>query len=144
MKPTPEQVLNQSFVKLAMELGPALPPSYEQGSLTLIGLLLLMTAQEFNRAADVRVKENRAMRSIFVEAGRRANKEFADRLAAAAKGGDDDLTIAALDQRNADLKRLLIELHVDAEHAGDKSLELKILRFLQEAAAARQIQLPAM
>ena len=58
MKPTPELVLNHAFAKIAMEMGPALPPGYGQGSATITGVLLLMVAQEFNRAADIRAKEN--------------------------------------------------------------------------------------
>jgi hypothetical protein len=45
---------------------------------------------------------------------------------------------------NGELKRLLIELHTHAEQRGDRVLELRILRFLSEAAAARQVHLPAM
>ena len=57
---------------------------------------------------------------------------------------DEDLTIAGLDRANAELKRLLIELQTHAEQTGDRSLELRVLRFLSEAAAARQVFLPAM
>ena len=65
MKPTPDLVLNHAFAKVAMEMGPALPAGYGQGSATLTGVLLLMVSQEFNRAADIRAKENAAMTTSF-------------------------------------------------------------------------------
>lgn len=144
MKPTPELVLNLSFAKVAMEMGPALPAGYGQGSATLTGVLLLMVAQEFDRAADIRVKENRAMRSLFAHAAEGVGGEFAKRLRAAAEGRDGDLSVAVLDRANGELKTLLIELHAQAEREGDIALERRILRFLGEAAGVRQVFLPAM
>jgi hypothetical protein len=144
MKPTPELVLNLSFAKVAMEMGPALPAGYGQGSATLTGVLLLMVAQEFDRAADIRVKENRAMRTLFAHGAEGAGGDLAKRLRAAADGRDADLSVAVLDRVNGELKVLLIELHAQAERTGDVALERRILRLLGEAAGARQIFLPAM
>jgi hypothetical protein len=144
MKPTPELVLNLSFAKVAMEMGPALPAGYGQGSAMLTGVLLLMVAQEFDRAADIRVKENRAMRSLFAHAAESVGGDLAKRLRAAADGRDGDLSVAVLDRVNGELKTLLIELHAQAERTGDVALERRILRLLGEAAGARQVFLPAM
>lgn len=144
MKPSPEIVLNQSFAKIAMEMGPALPAGYGQGTATLTGVLLLMVAQEFDRAADIRVKENRAMRTLFAHAADGVEAPLAARLRAGAEGRDADLSVAVLDRVNGELKRLLIELHAHAEQTGDVALERRILRLLSEAATARQVFLPAM
>ncbi|MCE9651238.1 MAG: hypothetical protein K8R18_16585 [Parvibaculum sp.] len=144
MKPSPELVLNQAFAKIAMEMGPALPAGYGQGSATTTAVLLLMVAQEFGRAADVRARENRVMRALFSDAAKSVETALAAKLAAAAGVRDEDLTIATLDRVNGELKMLLIELHVWAEQKGERALELRILRFLSEAAAARQVFLPAM
>ena len=144
MKPSPELVLNQAFAKIAMEMGPALPAGYGQGSATITGVLLLMVAQEFDRAADIRVKENRAMRTLFAHAAESADVTLAARLRAAADGRDADLSVAVLDRVNGELKKVLIDLHAHAEKAGDIALERRILRFLSEAAAARQVFLPVM
>ena len=144
MKPTPELVLNHSFMKIAMEMGPTLPAGYGQGSATITGVLLLMVAQEFNRAADIRVKENTAMRALFADAAKNASAALASKLRAAAEGKDTDLNVAALDRSNGELKTVLIELQTHAEQSGDRALELRILKFLSEAAAARQVFLPAM
>jgi hypothetical protein len=143
MKPTPELVLSQAFAKIAMEMGPALPAGYGQGSATITGVLLLMVGQEFNRAAEVRVKENAAMRALFADAAKTGGA-LASRLSAAAQGKDTELSVDVLDRANGELKKLLIELQTHAEQAGDRALELRILKFLSEAASARQVFLPAM
>jgi len=144
MKPTPDLVLNHAFAKIAMEMGPALPPGYGQGSATLVGVLLLMVAQEFNRAADIRVKENAAMRALFGEAAGKGGVALSSRLKKAAGGADPDLNIATLDRTNVELKSLLIELHAQVEESGDKALGARILNLLRDAATARQVFLPAM
>ena len=144
MKPSPELVLNQAFAKIAMEMGPALPPGYGQGSATTTAVLLLMTAQEFDRAADIRARENRVMRALFSDAVKSVGGALGAKLSAVVGVRDEDLTVAGLDRVNGELKRLLIELQAHAEIAGDRSLELRILRFLSEASTARQVHLPAM
>lgn len=144
MKPSPELVLNQAFAKIAMEMGPALPPGYGQGSATTMAVLLLMVGQEFDRAAEIRAKENRVMRALFGDAGKGIDGALGAKLGAVVGVRDEDLTVSGLDRVNGDLKRLLIELQTHAEQKGDRALELRILRFLSEAAAARQVHLPAM
>lgn len=142
MKPSPDLVLNQAFAKIAMEMGPALPAGYGQGSATTTGVLLLLVAQEFNRAADIRAKENAAMRALFAEAA--VGGDLGARLKSAAGEREADLNIATLDKANAALKTLLIELHAHVERTGDGALEARIVRLLADAAAARQVFLPAM
>ena len=144
MKPSPELVLNQAFAKIAMEMGPALPPGYGQGSATTTAVLLLMVAQEFNRAADIRAKENRVMRALFADASKSVGGALGAKLNAVVGVRDEDLTVSGLDRANGELKQLLIELQTHAEQAGDRVLELRVLRFLSEAATARQVHLPAM
>jgi hypothetical protein len=144
MKPTPDLVLNHAFAKIAMEMGPALPPGYGQGSATLVGVLLLMVGQEFNRAADIRAKENAAMRALFGEAAATAGVALSSRLKKAAGETEPDLNVATLDRSNAALKALLTELHAQAEENGNTALQARILAFLRDAATARQVFLPAM
>jgi len=144
MKPTPELVLNQSFAKVAMEMGPALPAGYGQGSATLTGVLLLMVGQEFNRGAAVRLKENQAMRALFGECSAKYSGKLGVALKEAAAQGDPDITVAALDVSNAALKTTLIALQTAAEAAGDVALERRILGLLKEWADARMVYLPAM
>lgn len=144
MKPSPELILNQAFAKIAMEMGPALPPGYGQGSATTTAVLLLMVAQEFNRAASIRKAENDAMRLLFRESAGKTGGVLGERLKAAGDGEDSDITVAALDKSNAGLKTLLIELQIAAEDRNDTALEARIIRMMQAWAAARLVFLPAM
>ena len=142
MKPSPETILNQAFAKLAFEIGPALPAGYGQGSVTTTAGLLLMMAQEFNRAADIRAKENAAMRTLFGDAAKLVGAVLGDKLHEAAASKDADLTIAALDQGNGALKTLLIALQTHVEDAKLRPLESRIATMLQDFATARQIFFP--
>ncbi len=144
MKPSPELVLNHAFAKIAMEMGPALPPGYGQGSATTTGVLLLMVAQEFNRAAAIRKAENDDMRQLFADVAAQMPQPLSTALRTAASGEDRDLTVSVLDASNTALKRLLIDLHVAAEVAGDRALDHRIVRMMQGWAARRQVVLPAM
>jgi hypothetical protein len=144
MKPTPEVVLNNGFAKIVFEMGPALPPGYGQGSASLVGIHLLLLAQEFNRAADVRVQENAAMRALFADVVPRFHGSLGTRLSDACKRIDSDLKISALDENNTFLKNLLIDLHAYVEKVGDRPLAQRILLLLSEFASARQVFLPAM
>jgi len=144
MKPSPELILNQAFAKIAMEMGPALPPGYGQGSATTTAVLLLMVAQEFNRAASIRKTENDAMRLLFTETAGKTGGALGDRLKAAGEGEDCDITVSALDKSNVSLKTLLIELQTAAEDRQDSALEARIIRMMQGWAAARLVFLPAM
>lgn len=144
MKPSPEMILNQAFAKLAMEIGPALPAGYSQGSVTTTAVLLLMTGQEFNRAADVRVKENAAMRALFAEQASAVGGELGARMRAEADTRDADLTVATLDKANATLKTTLIALQTHAEEARLVPLQKRLAAMLQSFATGRQIFLPAL
>ena len=144
MKPSPELVLNHAFAKIAMEMGPALPPGYGQGSATTTGVLLLMVAQEFNRAAAIRKAENDAMRSLFAEVSTRIPAPLSDTLRMAAGGQDQDLLVSALDATNAALKKVLVELHAVADATKDMELDHRIVRLMQTWAERRQVLLPAM
>jgi hypothetical protein len=141
MKPEPATVLNNTAMKLLFELGPAIPPGYSQGSVTTLGVLLIMVAQEQGRAVDLRVAENRAMRALFARA-QKFDLEFGAELADAATASNEPLELADLDRENARLKALLIRLQSHCEETGD-ALQSDILDHLAAAAARRLIVLPA-
>lgn len=141
MKPEPVTVLNNTAMKLLFEVGPAMPPGYSQGSVTTLGVLLIMVAQEQGRAVDLRVTENRAMRAIFAKA-QKLDLEFGAELADAAMFTAEPLELADLDQENGRLKALLIRLHTRLESLDDP-LQFEILDHLAASAARRLIVLPA-
>jgi hypothetical protein len=141
MKPEPATILNNTATKLLFEIGPALPAGYSQGSVTTLGVLLIMVAQEQGRAVDLRVSENIAMRAIFARA-QKLDLEFGAELADAAARGAEPLELADLDRENSQLKALLIRLHARLEDLNDP-LQFDILDHLAAAAARRRIVLPA-
>jgi hypothetical protein len=128
-------------MKLLFELGPAMPPGYSQGSVTTLGVLLIMVAQEQGRAVDLRVAENRAMRALFAKA-QKFDLEFGAELADAATVAAEPLELADLDKENARLKALSIRLHARVEELDDP-LQYEILDHLAASAARRLIVLPA-
>jgi hypothetical protein len=142
VKPDPALVLHHSALKLMLEIGPALPAGYGQGSAGTLGILLLMVAQEHGRAADMRVAENRAMRSLFARA-QALDLVFGPELADAAARAGEPLELKDLDQENAALKRLLILLQAHAETA-DARLSCEIADHLAEWAGRRLVVLPAL
>lgn len=144
MKPSPELVLNQAFAKIAMEMGPALPAGYGQGSATTTGVVLLLVAQEFNRAAAVRLSENKAMRELFGAQAALVTGDLGGALRAEAAGLDEDMTVSALEVSNGRLKKLLIRLHEHAETTANAALDQRIVLMMQGWAGARQVFLPAM
>jgi hypothetical protein len=107
-----------------------------------LGILLLMVAQEHGRAADMRVAENRAMRSLFARA-QALDLVFGPELADAAARAGEPLELKDLDQENAALKRLLILLQAHAETA-DARLSCEIADHLAEWAGRRLVVLPAL
>lgn len=141
MKPEPATVLNNTAMKLLFEVGPAMPPGYSQGSVTTLGVLLIMVAQEQGRAVDLRVTENKAMRALFAQA-QKFDLAFGAELADAAAREIEPLELADLDKENAALKALLIRLQAHAEALNDP-LHIEIADHLAASAARRLVVLPA-
>ena len=65
MKPEADQVLNVSAMQLLTQILPQLPPGYAQGTASLLAVLSVMAAQEYERGAEIRSAENEDMRALF-------------------------------------------------------------------------------
>ena len=98
-----------------------------------------LLAQECASGTAVRVWENAALRACLVEAAPRHGVDFSE----ARTVSDGDLSLAALDEANAKLRRLLIRLHEAAEAAADRALDCRILTLYREMAGRRELKLPA-
>ncbi|HAJ48458.1 MAG TPA: hypothetical protein DCL54_17925 [Alphaproteobacteria bacterium] len=137
MKPDPALVLNQIGGRLLFEIGPALAPGYGQGSAGTMGVLLIMAAQECERAASLRVAENRALRAWLREAAE--GFEAADL-------PEPSVDIQALDAEGARLKQALIQAQIRLEaRLPDPAAQALLLRsydLLAEASRRRRIHLP--
>lgn len=148
MKPEVDTALSGFFVTLMTEIAPQLGGEYSTGSVGLIGMSIAMAAQEYDRAADIRFRENEGMRALFAEAGKLVeDKALAKRLLDAAATKDTSLKVSALNASNDALKTLLIELQASAETSKSSwapALDEKIWAFLVDAMEGRRLVFPAL
>lgn len=146
MKPNVPTVMLRSFERILTDIAPHLSSEYAVGSSSVIGLMMFQTATEFERAADIRVQENAAMRSIFAEAGSLLPEgDLRTRVEAAAATSDPSVKISELDKANDELTGLLIELQAHAETIDGpaaRTLEIQIWDELARAATARRLPHP--
>ncbi len=116
MKPEIDVALRAAAGKLLAEIAPAVGDAYARSNVEVLAVLLLVAAEEFDRAAEVRVVENRAMREIFAEAAPSvADVALRGRLEKAAGEQESSLRIGDLNAANDRLRALLIELHALVE-----------------------------
>ncbi len=141
MSPEVGMILGLSAQKLAAGVGEH-GAAFAAGQSALLGLMLNMSAQEYDRAADIRFAENADMRALFAElapnvgdAGLRAQ------LTATAATKDTSLAITALNAANAELRRLLIALQVHIEEHGDHAAQKRIWDALNAMASRRVVSL---
>ena len=145
MKPDVGTVLDVVGGKLLLEVAPAVQAAYLRQSVGLTGILLSMVKEEWERSASRRFEENAALRALFGRAaGVVSDPELRRRLEAAAAGADTSLLISALEQSNAALRALLIDLHahvesVDAPWA--RALDAEIWRELVASTERRRFSL---
>jgi len=147
MKPEVNEILTGLLGAVITDIAPHLPEGYPQGSMSLVALLMMFSAQEYDRAAEVRFNENLAMRGLFVDAARDVpDPDLQRRLLKAGNESDESLLISALNASNCELKELLVELHLATEmndtpwaHNTDEL----IWAMLEEFTAARKLDLPA-
>ena len=146
MKPDFGKVMHGFFGTLLMDVAPNLTPGYATGSVGLMGLMLFMGAEEYERGAAVRVADNQDMRELFAEAaGRVEDMSLKQRLGEAAESMDESLNISALEESNARLKALLIDLQSHVEQASGATaaeLEDRIWAVLVASCNRRKLTFP--
>lgn len=146
MKPNVQTVMMRSFERILTDIAPHLSSEYAVGSSSVIGLMMFQTATEFERAADIRVEENAAMRKIFSGAvGILPTGDLRFRVEQAASSSDPSLKISELDRANDELTGLLIEIQAHAETVEGleaRELETQIWDELARAATARRLPHP--
>lgn len=148
MTPSTDKMLMASFGRIIGEVVPRLEGDYLQGTTSTIGMLMMFAATEYGRAADVRAAENVGMRKVFARAARvLPDSDLKARCSAAGKSKDASLMMAALDESNFALRRLLIELQTFVETRTEtwaKSLDRAIWQVLKTSAERRFFYLPPM
>jgi hypothetical protein len=143
MRPEPSRFLGVAAGHLMVKTAGALAPGYEQSSVSVIGLMLTQLGEEFERAAARRIEENGALRRIFADAvDVVGDDDLRAKLAEAARGGDPDFSVSALEQGNCALRALLIELHAHVEELDSqaaRSLEAEIWHELVASTERRKL-----
>lgn len=118
MKPEVHDVLGVFAGSLLTNVTPEIESQYVRDDLALMAFLLMISAEDYDRAAEVRVQDNQAMRTLFADAAQHvAADNLKQRLNEAANGEDPSLRITDLNAANDALKRLLIEVHEHVETA---------------------------
>ena len=140
MTPSVLEVIRGCTIALATPPPPESAGDFAAGRVGLISMLLGLAAQEANGCVAATIAENADIRAVFAKAGA-ADSALGGRLAAAAAETDTDLTIAGLDAANAQLRRLLIELHEQVETAGDRGFERQIVALYVRMAHGRRMDL---
>ncbi len=142
MKPEVDQILGLSAGQLMGTLAPLLPSVYETGAASLLGIMMTLSAQEYERAADVRAADNADMRALFRECAHQIDDAaLKTKLGHAAATHDASLKISALDAENWELRRVLIALQVHCEDKGLRDVERRIWKVLKASAERRLLKL---
>lgn len=131
MTPETDAMLNGAAMKLLGEIAPQLPPGYIVGQISTVAMVMILSAQQFDKAADTRAWENETMRALLKRGG------------VDAPPATPGLSISTLNADNTALSTLLIALHERAERE-DTALERDILAYLKESTARRRLYLPVM
>jgi hypothetical protein len=146
VKPDVERTLQLLAQSLLVELGPGLPHDYARKSALLAAMLLASAAEEWDRAAERRAEENRALRELFRAASERGVEDAAlrERLAAAARSGDSSLRVSELERANTELRALLVDLHAHVEALATpaaRELEARIWDELRRSTVRRRLSM---
>jgi hypothetical protein len=142
MKPDVDQVLGTSAAQLTGTLAPLLPGAYAMGSAALLGIMMMLSAQEYDRAADIRAAENADMRALFREcAASIDDAALKSKLLHASQTRDNSLKISMLNAENYELRRVLIALQTHCEDKGLRDIERRIWSVLKASAERRLLKL---
>jgi hypothetical protein len=140
MRPSFANILMGGAGAIAADIAPRLEhDDYAMRQASIVGILMVLVAQEADRAADTLSLEAVAMRAIFAEAASHPLPDhFRQRLRAMAESPPPPkFTIAALEDIAAPMKALLIELHEALEDRPDawaRPLEAKVWDILKMGA----------
>jgi hypothetical protein len=116
MTPDFDKVLTHLATTLLAEIAPLIPVDYAQKNAQLAAMLLSAGVEEWDRAVERRVDENRSIRALFLEAlPVVADAALRRRLESAGVEAESPLRVSALNAENDRLRSLLIDLHAHVE-----------------------------
>ena len=132
--------------RIVQDLMPRAGDLYMATDLAYLSLLLGMVAQDYDRAADVLVTEERELVAILRKASAHLSDEgLRKRIAAALEQTPTILRVSELTAHSDTLLRLLIDVHevVETDSAAwARELDGEIWRFLESHAAQRAYEVP--
>ena len=138
MRPAVAPVAAFLATRMSQEIAPKLE-GFSAGNAGMIGAMLQMMSEEWDRAASRLVEENAAVRALL----QRAGKVLGDATFGTAAVGDDaDLRISSLDAANDRLRRVLSVAHARVEERDGpdaRALEAAIWEELRASVARRRI-----
>lgn len=137
MKPPVAPVAAFLATRMSQEIAPKLE-GFSAGNAGMIGAMLQMMSEEWDRAASRLVEENAAIRVILRRAAAVLGDESLD---TAAAGDDADLRISRLDAANDALRRSLTDAHARVEECAGvdaRALEAAIWGELRASVARRR------
>ena len=141
MKPEVGTILALSAQKIAMGVGEQ-GAAFAQGTVGLLAIMLGMSAQEYDRGADIRFTENSDLRALFAELAPSVDDaELKRELLAAAAAKDASLRISDLNDANYALRRLVTRLQTRAEEDGALAAQRRIWSVLKAMAEHRLVVL---
>ncbi|HJW41142.1 MAG TPA: hypothetical protein VJ476_07930 [Rhizomicrobium sp.] len=141
MNPEIPTILALSMQRLAGNIGEG-GAAFAQGQVGLIGMMMTLSAKEYERGADIRVAENNELRALFGElAGTVSDATLKPKLTAAAASKDASLRISLLNENNYVLRRLLTEAMIHVEDHGQRTDLQRIWTVLKSLAERRLVQL---
>jgi hypothetical protein len=124
MTPSVPSVLSELANLLMRNAAPGVPDAERASALGLSAMLLNLSAEVWDGAAQNLVEENRALRALLGVAGQ-----------------DDDLRISALRLTNDRLRAQLIEAQIAAEASGDSARQDAIWAELRASTERRKISI---
>lgn len=141
MMPSVSHVLNGIAATLMTELGPQLTRAYSAYSAQLIGMLAMMAAQEFERAAARLVEENGAIEALLADGLSLADDALRATLEAALAAPQPSLLVSAQQARNRILRAALEQLHAHVETLDGPAARALETRIWSELATSTQRRL---
>ena len=144
MKPDVDVVMQGFMGTLFTDIAPHLTAEYAVGHVSLMALMLFMTAHEHEHATEFEMADIREMQAIFADAmGIVGADALKARLAEAARAQVPSLQLSRLRAQGDLYRALLIELHEWSE-TQNPHLAGVILDHLVDASTRRKLTMPAL
>ena len=142
MIPRHAHSLRDIAIKLAMSVAPETTSVYVASNTGMISMLLQCLAQDFDRAAESRVRDIAEMKQLFERALADVDDgELATRLRAYLSTEPKSFTLTDLDAVSAQGQIALIALQTWAERTGKHAIDHDIWAFLERFADRHAFQL---